>query len=600
MKLILTFVCLLAFHSQAMAVVIWVDADRGDDAAAGTEQAPMKSITAAVARALTPGDVVRVREGIYRREKIRFAAGGTENAPITLEAAPGAKPIVRGSIPVTGWTKLDPAGQDRPIYSAAWSTFLGEWDKAYLSDPQGNLKRHDARKMGRNQLFVDGQYIEEVPRALDLKPGSVYLDRSGGRMHLWLADGSDPTARLVEATSTEGPLLSTWGHDHLVVRGLAFEHCGNRAAANGMVRVAEPEKPHAKDKSARVLVEDCTFRFSNGTGLFVSGEDNIIRNCHMTDNAQSGMLAAGSKRLLVQGGSWMRNNTLPGRRYDHGWEASNKIATTRETVIDGVEVAYNSGFGIWADGDNRDVHIRNCNVHHNLVKGAWVSGIRYELGYTGYIYNNIIHHNDLGISIDASSGCWVFNNTIYGNADSAMFVGGSRVWNNKDPNLHGKTQRAYGNKIFNNLMADNGRASKYKKSYIFSSNVQDPSFNPPKFPDSNGVVPFAQNWSDHNLFWTARNNASYGATFFGYKGGKAGGNLADYQSATQTELHSIWMQDPKLADPAAGDFRLLSNSPAAGKGTLMEGIPEAGLVDRAGRPRKAGQVDLGAYQLERP
>lgn len=582
--------------TSASAEQFWVDAERGDDAGTGAEERPFRTITAAVQHAKTPGDVVTVRDGVYRGERIRFVASGEKDKPITLQAAPGAKPIVRGSALVTGWEKNDPAGQDRPIYASSWDKFFGEWSPRLLSDPQGDLTRIDARSMSRNQVFVDGAYVEEVPRQIDLKPGTAWMDRAAKRAYVWLPDGADPSTRRVEFTDTEGPLLSTWGYDWLVIRGIAFEHCANTAASRSMVRVQMPEKAHATDKSENVVVDACSFRFSNGTGLAVTGTDNLILNCDASDNAQSGVLVFGSTRVTVKGGTWFRNNTLPGRRHDHGWEASNKIATTRDTVIDGVESAHNRGFGIWPDGDNRNVTIRNCNVHDNRVPGAVVSGIRYEIGYGGRIYNNIIHNNDGGISIDTSSGCWIFNNTFYGNTGEAIYVGGTRKWKNKDPNLDGKTQRGYGNKIFNNIFADNGRASQYKKHVIIALNLADPSFNPPKFPDTNGVVPFEQNWSDNNLVWSDKSNKSFGGIYFPHKDAKNGQTLSDWQKFSGLDSHSVWMQNPLLVDPENGDFRIRADSPAIGKGTLIEGMPSEAMLDRAGRPRTANKIDLGAYQ----
>lgn len=581
---------------SAEARTLWVDASVGDDAAVGTDDAPLRTITAAVAKANEPGDVVRVRDGVYRRERIRFVASGVEGRTIMLEAAAGAKPIVRGSALVTAWTASDPAGQGRPIHSADWSQFFGECSPRATSDPQGDLSRVDGRSMSRNQLFVDGTYIEEVPRQKDLKPASVWYDRDAKKMYLWLADGTDPSPHRVEATDTEGPLLSTWGQDWLVIRGLAFEHCANKAASLGMVRVQMPEKAHATDKSDNVIVENCSFRFSNGTGIAITGTDNLVLNCDVSDNAQSGVLVFGSTRVTVKGGTWFRNNTLPGRSYDHGWEASNKIATTRDTVIDGVESAYNRGFGIWPDGDNRNVTIRNCNVHNNRVAGAVVSGIRYEIGYGGRIYNNVIHHNDGGISIDTSSGCWIFNNTFYANTGEAIYVGGTRKWRNKDPNLDGKIQRGYGNKFFNNIVADNARASQYKKHVIIALNIPDPSFNPPKFADTNGVVPFEQNWSDHNLIWSDKSNKSFGGIYFPHKGAKNGQTLADWQAFSGLDQHSIWMQDPMLVDPEKGDFRIRAGSPAVGKGNIIEGMPSEAFKDRSGVTRSRDSWDLGAYQ----
>ena len=65
--------------------------DQGD----GTETHPFKTISHAAERA-GPGDTVWVRAGVYR-ERVTPALGGEPNLPITYQAAPGERVIVKGS-----------------------------------------------------------------------------------------------------------------------------------------------------------------------------------------------------------------------------------------------------------------------------------------------------------------------------------------------------------------------------------------------------------------------------------------------------------------------------------------------------------------------
>jgi hypothetical protein len=71
----------LQTSATAKALVV---ATSGDDVAAGTADAPMKTIAAAVAKA-TPGDRIIVREGLYR-ETIEVEHSGEEKKPIMLTA----------------------------------------------------------------------------------------------------------------------------------------------------------------------------------------------------------------------------------------------------------------------------------------------------------------------------------------------------------------------------------------------------------------------------------------------------------------------------------------------------------------------------------
>src|SRR5690349_12915520 len=87
----------------------------GDDGAAGTAAAPVRSLSRArdLARAQAPGATVQLADGTYRM-----------TAPLTLDArdsgvswaaAPGAHPVASGGVRVSGWTVAD-AG--RNLWSA--------------------------------------------------------------------------------------------------------------------------------------------------------------------------------------------------------------------------------------------------------------------------------------------------------------------------------------------------------------------------------------------------------------------------------------------------------------------------------------------------
>ncbi len=69
--------------------VVWADAGNGDDAAAGTEEAPLKTLKAAM-RKVAPGGTVRLKAGLYNAGGI----GTGKDGPYwtTVEAAPGLAP----------------------------------------------------------------------------------------------------------------------------------------------------------------------------------------------------------------------------------------------------------------------------------------------------------------------------------------------------------------------------------------------------------------------------------------------------------------------------------------------------------------------------
>ena len=81
------------FGAIASASTVHV-APRGDDAAAGSEQAPLASVSAAVDRAL-PGDTILLHDGVFTCGRtILLSGSGTADQPLRLQAAPGAKPVL--------------------------------------------------------------------------------------------------------------------------------------------------------------------------------------------------------------------------------------------------------------------------------------------------------------------------------------------------------------------------------------------------------------------------------------------------------------------------------------------------------------------------
>lgn len=73
-------------------------APSGSDRSPGTEALPFQTIARAVAVATSPGDVITLRDGVYRpRNTINFGRPGSADRPITLRSAAGEQAIVDGT-----------------------------------------------------------------------------------------------------------------------------------------------------------------------------------------------------------------------------------------------------------------------------------------------------------------------------------------------------------------------------------------------------------------------------------------------------------------------------------------------------------------------
>ena len=82
----------------------WFVATSGKDANPGTEQAPLRTVQAALDRAQA-GDVCMIRGGTYRG-KAEFKTSGEPGKPVRLQASPGEAVVFDGTEKVTGkWEK---------------------------------------------------------------------------------------------------------------------------------------------------------------------------------------------------------------------------------------------------------------------------------------------------------------------------------------------------------------------------------------------------------------------------------------------------------------------------------------------------------------
>jgi len=576
----------LAVAIPCRAATIVVDASHPDaaDANAGTVEVPMKTITAAVRRARA-GDTVEVHGGTYRNEDISFPRSGEPGRPITLRPARGAVVIVKGSVVVSGWTCRE---GDDPVYThAGWKHYFGTWhvdgiEKKKKKDGSAYTLR-DARSKARNQLFVDGSYVEEVPRAGDLAPNRFYMDRGAKTVHLWLASGDDPSSHLVEMSNTEGPVCTTADQSHIVIHGIHFAHCANRPQCRGMVRV---------DGGSDCVVSYCRVEHAAGAGFSMrAGTRQLVRHCVFNNNGQLGFNASGTTDSLMECCETSHNNYLAGKIYNSGWEAGgNKLCRTRNVVLDRHLAHHNNGSGIWFDIDNQNATITNCVSYENK------HGIHYEISYTALIYNNICYRNrvldtryingptGLGIYISSSAGCRVYNNTCWGNDK-----GGISTCTSIRGDGAGRQVTGYANRYFNNIVADNARIHWNSKSYSIGYGGAPEEKRAAAKPSTlkNALIPFEESESDYNLFFVEKRQF-----FAGIKEAK---NVRDWHRITGQDAHSVWAA-PQFIDPEKGDFRLRRSSPGIDRGAKLTEVGS----DCIGTKRPTGRAcDIGAFEWTR-
>lgn len=415
---------------------------RASDEAAGTADAPLKTISRA-AELAGPGDSVRIGAGVYR-ECVRPTRGGDgPEAMITYQSADGEDVIITGGeiIPgpwelADGWMRLA-GGEDVAIFQAAlpreWFVGRNPFTMANravagnvggFNQAQTEIFPTLVKRCGL--VFQDGRRLEQTDGFEQLAaggPGRYWPDLSGLMVYVRPFDDADPTQCEWEATARAqcfAPDTPELGYIRL--RGLTFRHAGNPFPFIPQEGAVSTVRGH------HWVIEDCTIEQVNAVGVDV-GKGHFLR-----------------EPLTTGGGHILRRNVvrecgvcgLAGLHLEHGlvednlvedccwhdvepmWESAgikfhcNEHSLLRRNVVRRIE----NGSGMWLDFANH-----NMRVTGNLIVNvrSLFGGIFAEASHTpSRIDNNIVIGSK---TIDDGGGHGVYaHDTDYLTIDHNLFA----------------------------------------------------------------------------------------------------------------------------------------------------------------------------------
>jgi len=557
--ILVSLIFVLGFAPWTHGATYYVDSGNGIDTNAGTEQLPLKSISAALSKAYA-GDTILINSGTYR-ETIQFIRGGSDAShPIVLQAISGSNVQIKGSDLVTGWVKHN-----------------------------GSIWKKPNWNVNSQQVFVDGTPLQQIGVSSpfntqtsngdpllpaigiglsSMLPGSFWYDMGEATLYVWLADGSDPRSHEIEASVRDQIIPAADLVDYIYLIGLRFAHSNQtaRGSSLGMVNVWGDSW----------FVSDCQFNYGDFAGIHLIGNNHKILRNTFNYNGAVGININGSdaahnwepyqgrppQNIQLEGNETSYNNY---RNFLYNWHAGGikAIPSCNAVLVSQHKAVANNGHGIWFDTSCMNITINRCIVKNNKA------GIFYEISDDAMISNNLVVGNaEQGIYIAASSGSKVFNNTVYKNWAGIVIHGLPRA---EHPSLENNTIR-------NNIISENDLVD----LVLYS-----------------GSLPSAGNTTDYNLYFRSDGTAKISLTNTpGYDV-----NYRDYKlfsSATGQEIHSL-SADPLWMDSLAGDFSLKPNSPAIDAGQLIDGI---GGEDLSGFRRVSGKygvspaIDIGAYEFQ--
>jgi len=336
-----------------------VDHDGGDDAAAGTEDAPFQTIARGVKKA-GPGDTVLIRAGVYR-ETVAFGRSGKQGQRITLKAADGQRAILSGAELLSGWEKCTADDvQDNPHFARILRADL-DWvpDRLFEGTQQLTCARTpDAGWWSISEglsltEFVDTKHLTQTdPHAWDGWNVAI-LEQAGGGLPRIPVAAFDPKADKIT---------------------LARPYSRYRKKIN--------------EKRDRYYMENHISAL-NGPGQYV-----IVRQ-------------GSGCRIFV----WPRQLNSKKQPEIEAPRRNTVISITgiSHVMFDGLEVSFsrNAGIGSSMAKDNRGVIVQNCFIHHN---GGY--GIQKRRSQDFVVRRNVIRHNSHGVVMSQAVNALIEGNDV--------------------------------------------------------------------------------------------------------------------------------------------------------------------------------------------
>jgi hypothetical protein len=293
----------------------------GSDSNPGSQSQPWRTIQKAL-NTLSPGERALVRAGTYT-ESLELNRAGTSSAPITVEAFPGERPVLRS-------TDTHPL---RVNESGAWFRFRGFVIRDFPGTSGGNVDLY-----GSHLEISNNEITNSTDQAIYTDEESDHVQILGNWIH---HNGEGRTHQ------SHGIYLQ--GDDHLVANNLIHDH----PKGFGI---------QVYDKGNRAIVVANTITDNAFSGIVVGGgggvDDVVVRNNILAYNAHYGVAPDSS----CPTGSVADHNVIFGNGYGAtGGGCSGLSYAGGNTLAD----------PLFADHPGRNLHLRSGSPALNIALAAW-------------------------------------------------------------------------------------------------------------------------------------------------------------------------------------------------------------------------------------
>lgn len=384
----------------------------GDAAAEGLSLEATTSIESAIAKVVT-GDVIIMREGVYRTGNLFFNQG------ITIQPYKDEKPVLNGTLIADNWQ------QD------ADSLWFTQWNYLFPGQPEDwwvrerNEEFTPLHRFNNDVVFIDGQYLQSAGSKAELNEGTFFVDYENSLIYI----GANPEGKTVEISAFRKAIHRVTGEVHgkqsdgrgPILKGLTItQYPDTMVHIDGYYpQGISSESEHGKDVVGTVFY-NCSFTKSMRIGVFAIGDSMQMRSCLIEDSNTEGLYIVGSSDVLLERNIFGKNNI---EKWTGFFPSAVKIFNQTHRVVCRENLITNNpnSNGLWYDvGNEGGVFVNNrvenvgspADADPDKIIWSSFNGFFFEISDGVLVAGNVFVNNDQGLLILNSSNAEIYNNTF--------------------------------------------------------------------------------------------------------------------------------------------------------------------------------------------
>ncbi|MBI3990853.1 MAG: right-handed parallel beta-helix repeat-containing protein [Candidatus Omnitrophica bacterium] len=563
-------------------------ADNASDTNPGTEKQPFKTIGKAMELAMqnkkqNTGTRVVVYPGVYRESLIlgpdvkadADPGAGDTDAVLIIEAKEKGSVILSGSDVWDGWKR----DGNTNIYTRQWQY---KWGIVPNPWPEYNVVM-DPICRRREIVFLDGYPMRQVLDKKELNEGKFYVSEEEETLFICLPSGKKIEDADIEV-GVRDTVFAARGLKNIVVRGIQFQRIANVVHQGGTGFL----------KCKNVILEDCSFIWSNWHSMIIHMCDNvIIRRCIANHNG-GGNAINFCRNTLLEDTETSYNNWRGGWGEFYGWDNGGiKAMYNHNLTFRNHRAIGNLCGALWFDTDSEDILLENCFWSKNY------NGLAFENNQGPIIIRDCISSFNVfdGINIDKSANGILENSIIYGNEASQIYVGGPELAVFKNWDTGKELSIKCSNWVFkNNVIAstDGSVIQIVVANNYLAEVVRSPLVLSPKWGHFLATLT-----STGNLWYHKDIGRAFKIEDLSVRDDKIGLSFDGWRALTWQDMDSI-VAEPLFISPETYDFRFLPNSPVLHKNSWKKASQEELEAIAGNFPAATKQFRQKLYELRHP